>query len=292
MKNYYSVIESLIGRTYISPQDIQKYENYKKGKEGERKFLEMLKSINQLEYIYDLQLRSTQNYQFDFIVITDKIIYQFEIKNYFGKYEFNNGNLICDNDFVIKYPLAQLDRNEYILKKLLYKLGIERTIKSYIVFINGNCSIKGEIDEDTIILPNQLNKVRHILKSKNTLDNHLLKTTLQNLHTPFEDDYHQYPKYEFPKLKPGIRCTKCNNIIDTPLKNKQKLITCSNCYDEIPRKELILKTLEELMCLKGAAFSMSEARKWCNGVHRNTLSYIMKGHFKMITHGHTKLYYK
>lgn len=37
---------------------------------------------------------------------------------------------------------------------------------------------------------------------------------------------------------------------------------------------------------------MKEARKWCNGVHRNTLSYIMKGHFNMITQGNTKVYYK
>lgn len=291
-KNYYSVIGSLIGRTYISPQDIQKYETYKKGKEGERKFLEILNSIDQLEFIYDLQLQSTQNYQFDFIVITDKIIYQFEIKNYFGKYEFNNGNLICDNGFVIKYPLAQLDRNDYILNKVLDKLDIERTIKSYIIFINGNFSMKGKIDEETIILPNQLNKVRHLLNNNNSPNNSIIKTTLQNLHTPFEDDYHQYPNYEFNKLKPGIRCTQCNNIIDTPLKNKKKIITCTNCFNEIPRKELILNTLDELMYLKGAPFNMKEARKWCNGVHRNTLSYIMKGHFKMITQGNTKVYYK
>ncbi|MFI3378455.1 hypothetical protein, partial [Mammaliicoccus sciuri] len=136
------------------------------------------------------------------------------------------------------------------------------------------------------------NKVRHLLKNNNSPNNSIIKTTLQNLHTPFEDDYHQYPNYEFNKLKPGIRCTQCNNIIDTPLKNKKKIITCSNCFNEIPRKELILNTLDELMYLKGAPFNMKEARKWCNGVHRNTLSYIMKEHFNMITQGNTKVYYK
>ena len=82
--------------------------------------------------------------------------------------------------------------------------------------------MKGKIDEETIILPNQLNKVRHLLKNSNSPNNSIIKTTLQNLHTPFEDDYHQYPNYEFNKLKPGIRCTQCNNIIDTPLKNKKE----------------------------------------------------------------------
>lgn len=52
------MIGSLIGRTYISPQDIQKYETYKKGKEGERKFLEILNSIDQLEFnmIYNFKV--------------------------------------------------------------------------------------------------------------------------------------------------------------------------------------------------------------------------------------------
>ncbi|HAL10561.1 MAG TPA: hypothetical protein DCO67_11435 [Staphylococcus sp.] len=82
------------------------------------------------------------------------------------------------------------------------------------------------------------------------------------------------------------------NIIERSLENKQKMITCHNCYTTLSRKELILKTLEELLCIKDAPFTMREARKWCNGVHRNTLLYIMKGHFKVKLKNKTKVYYK
>ncbi len=291
-KNYYNLIESLIGRTSIKQQDIQKYETYKKGKEGENKFLELLSCIENVEYIYNLQLRNNQDYQYDFIVITDKIIYQFEIKNYYGSYEFKNGNLIGQSGFIIKYPTAQLERNEYYLELLIKRLNIQRMIKSYLVFINENFKLTGKVNNDLIILPTQLNKVKHLIRNENPQQNHLINTSLQKLNSPFEDEYHQYPKFKFENINPGIRCTHCKNIISETLKEKQKMITCNFCFSRISRKKLILKTLEELLCIKGEPFTMREARKWCNGIHRNTLSYIMKEEFKVKMKNKTKVYYK
>lgn len=289
--NYYTLIESLIGRIELSNQEIQKYENYKKGREGEDKFISILKSINHVEYIYNLQLKNNQYYQYDFIVITDKVIYQFEIKNYYGAYEFKDGNLIGQNGFIIKYPSAQLERNEYYLEHIITKLNIQRIVKSYLVFTNDKFTLSGDTNDDLFILPTQIKKINQLIQNNEPQNNYLIKTTLQTLHDPFEDEFNQYPIYKFENVKPGIRCTYCMNIIERSLENKQKMITCHNCYTTVSRKELILKTLEELLCIKGAPFTMREARKWCNGVHRNTLLYIMKGHFKVKLKNKTKVYY-
>ncbi|WP_323703731.1 nuclease-related domain-containing protein [Mammaliicoccus sp. Dog046] len=288
--DFHRLIESLMKRTELSQDILQKYDNYKKGKEGEEKFLKVLQSIKGLNYIYNLQMKNS--YQFDFIVVTDQCIYQFEIKNYSGNYEYRNGNLITQNDLVIKYPFAQLDRNEHFLRQVLKSLNIHHKVKSYVVFTNDYFRMTGDTDTSFMIFPTQLNYLKQLLLNSTYEQTHSLTTSLKNLNQPFNHDYYIRPNYQFENVKPGIRCTHCLNIIEYELEYKKKEVTCHFCKEKSNRKALILNTLNELFLIKGEPFTMREARIWCNGIHRNSLAAIIKGNFKAKRHNKTIVYYK
>nr|WP_263314855.1 nuclease-related domain-containing protein [Mammaliicoccus sp. Marseille-Q6498] len=289
---FFKIMEALIGRAELDYSDLQKYDKIKKGKEGERKFLSHLNTNTEMNYIYNLEVPQSDDYQFDFLVISDDYIYQFEIKNYFGKYNFQNGKLKGQNGFLIKDPFFQIERNEELLERIIFHYNLQRKVKSYVVFVNDTFKLTGDIQDDRMILPSQLNKVTHLIKNNNPEQNAAIKNLLQKLNQPFQEKYTVYPDYEFEKVKPGLRCLHCKSIMEEKPDSKAKKHICSYCYSESYRRDLILNTLEELLIIKRKPFSMREARKWCNGIHRNTISHIINKEFKIKYINKTKVFYK
>lgn len=59
---------------------------YKSGLSGERMFYNLLKNILEGIKIWDITLDNNGSSQYDFLIVVDKVIYHFDVKNYSGVY--------------------------------------------------------------------------------------------------------------------------------------------------------------------------------------------------------------
>ncbi|PTJ97910.1 nuclease-related domain-containing protein, partial [Mammaliicoccus sciuri] len=91
---FLTYIDALQNRVDELPENIdEQYQVTKQGYEGEKAFAQILESYGAEWWLYDLQIKNYNHIQFDFVVITDDAIIQFEIKNYTGDYYFENHKL-------------------------------------------------------------------------------------------------------------------------------------------------------------------------------------------------------
>ena len=108
--------------------------------------------------------------QIDTALLTQGIIYLFEVKNYEGDYYIDNDRWFSISKTEIKNPLHQLKRNKYLFRRLLQDLGVHFSIESYLVFINPHFNLFQAPLNQSIIFPTQL---KRFLKKINSLSSKL-----------------------------------------------------------------------------------------------------------------------
>ncbi|WP_239732865.1 nuclease-related domain-containing protein [Mammaliicoccus sp. P-M55] len=79
-------LKSIIGRAELSDNLFNKVQNKSSGNDGERYFNAILNCMEHIVYINDFQFTLNNQVQIDMLVIDDRAIYLFEIKNYKGIY--------------------------------------------------------------------------------------------------------------------------------------------------------------------------------------------------------------
>lgn len=276
-------VEAVKERVEDFPKELdEQYQVIKQGFEGEKQFASLLNEIEGLWWIYDLQIKNYNQIQFDFLVITDDEIIQFEIKNFTGDYYYDNQKLYRSSGYVAKDLINQFEVAHDGLKRVIQKYNINRRVKSYIVFIHPTFTLHGDLRSKVDILVNsELYKLKEMVSNNFKYDhNKLIYDKLKSLHQPFLTNNKHFKKIQFDEINGGVRCTKCRKMLQTELiYNKRKYLNCNHCGTVLMRSDIIIKSLKELYLLKDAPFSVKEAEEW-TGVSNSAIKRILYCNFE------------
>jgi len=134
----YKLFRSLITRMDLSQKDKQYYLILEKGFEGEKNFNLLLENYpSDCLILNDLLLeRNSTLFQIDTLIISQKKIYHFEVKNYESDYFIEKDVWYTTSGSEVLNPVNQLERSKSLLRKVLHDLGSNLPLESYLIFIN------------------------------------------------------------------------------------------------------------------------------------------------------------
>ncbi|MCR2822486.1 nuclease-related domain-containing protein, partial [Lederbergia panacisoli] len=157
----------------------------------------------------DMQLESNHSdFQIDSLVIAQKPILLFEIKNYEGDYYIEDEQWYYMNGDKIQNPLSQLERSEVLFRRLLRDQGYNIPIESYLIFINPEFHLYNAPRNLPIIFPNQQNRFfEKLSKIPSNINDHHKKVAhkLISLHNE-KPHFMKIPVYSFEEIRKGFIC--------------------------------------------------------------------------------------
>ncbi|MBW8351963.1 NERD domain-containing protein, partial [Bacillus sp. IITD106] len=283
------VLRILANRKVLSVEEAAQLANLEKGFEGELKFDERVGRLSKDWLVLnDLLLKSNNaEFQLDSILIAQKTILLFDIKNYEGDYYIEDGKWYYNNGKVIQNPVSQLERSETLFRRLLQEHGFNIPIESYLVFINPDFHLYNAPRNLPIVFPTQLNRFFDNLKKipTKTNEHHVkLAQKIISLHQE-EWPYSNIPKYYYEELRKGISCACCYSF---KLESKRSILVCKNCGNIEKVEVAVIRSVEEYRLLfPDRKITSRNIYEWCNGIRstetiRNILSknYVRVGNTK------------
>ncbi|WP_233549358.1 nuclease-related domain-containing protein [Lysinibacillus yapensis] len=249
----------------LSKEDQLNFFNLKKGYEGEKLFDTFLEKLEcDVLVLNDLLLSSSnQTFQLDTLLVTNNLVYIFEIKNYFGDFYFKNDRLFQKNDNEVSNPLNQLQRSELLLRQLLHKLGFSIPVQSMVIFINEAFTLYLAPLDKPFILPTQLKTFFQKINShKSTLDMQHKKMAekLSSLHMQ-QHPHQKRPSYNNDQLQTGMSCGACQSLTIT-IQNKKSI--CTTCKNEESIDSALIRNANEYSLLfPNEKITLPKIMDWC-----------------------------
>ncbi|WP_421384145.1 NERD domain-containing protein [Bacillus salacetis] len=286
------IYRSLNSRKDLNAKEKQYYAGLEKGFAGEKLFDEWLKPVLENRILLpDMQFMPNNTFvQIDTILLTSKVIYLFEVKNYEGDHILKGDNLQRIDGTNTKNPILQLKRNEPVLRGIMENLGYTIPIQSIAIFVNPRFHLYNAPIDLPIIYPNQLERfIAKIRKSSSFLkrnhteiaSNLISKTTATNPYT-------QLPDYRYDELKKGILCPGCRKFYTYYSKN----LNCHYCNHQEDSYSAVFRTLEEFMRLfPERNLTVSLALEWCGIIKdKKTIKHFLSKNFKLVNLGRASYY--
>lgn len=259
-------MRSLHHRMTISEKDNKRYANIVKGFEGEKRFDQLTEALQADIYLlHDICLEQNHSvFQIDTLLISEKEIVLFEIKNYEGDFVYESGTFrIHSTNQEILNPLHQLNRSVTLLRSLMKRMTSNMTVKGYLVFINPEFTLFQAPVDAPIILPSQLKRfMESIDKTPSVLSRehrHLAEHLLQ-MHLP-HSPYAREPHFQYQHLQKGILCLLCHSHMIR--KNVCKTV-CEKCgYAEGLDASIIRSTEELKLLFPDMRVTTPLVQEWC-----------------------------
>lgn len=288
-------MEALRSRLELDPKDESYYQSLVTGHEGEVIFDRKVKQFigSEAIYISDLLLNvNGKSAQIDAMLITDKCLYVFEVKNYCGEYTFNGKELKTSNGYVVANPLDQLNRSVTLLTQLLKQWNISIALSGTVVFVNPSFTLYTKEAPEQIILPSQLdsflkrldNQLIPVSRASRILSKRLVELNKEDL--PFQK---QLPLFDYAPLRKGMKCLHCNsfNMIQT-----QRSSTCQDCKTQLAKLCCILHAIDEYRLLFPQKKLTTPALfDWMGGtVSPYQIGKTLKAHYKKVGNGQATYY--
>ena len=287
-------LRTLNKRMELSPNDFEYYSSLKKGYEGEVMFDQLTEKLqSELLILNDLllEVKRTQ-FQIDTTIISQEVIYLFEVKNLEGDYYFKDDRFYMKNGKEIKNPLLQLKRCASLFRQFLGTLGYQYRIEPFLVFINPECAIYQAPLNEPIIFPTQLNRLMNKLnkiESKLSSRQKNLANELVNAHMT-KSPYTVLPVYDYDQLEKRMTCFSCDSH---NLSVKGNKLVCDQCEAEEKVEAAVLRNVEEFRLLfPDRKITTNEIYQWCGGMveSRKMIRRILKDNFKATGHGPSSYY--
>ncbi|MBW8349906.1 NERD domain-containing protein [Bacillus sp. IITD106] len=224
--------------------------NLEKGYEGELLFDERLRKIkNDWLILNDLQLESNKNdFQIDSLLISENMQLMFEIKNYEGDYYIEGDHWYNMNGTEIQNPLSQLERSEFLLRRLLRNVRCNIPLETYLIFINPDFHLYNAPRNLPLIYPTQLNRFFENLGKMQSKINERHQKLANNLISLHKKDFplKKIPKYTYEELRKGVICAVCSSL---KLESKKSFVICKNCGSIEKIESVVLRSADELRLL-------------------------------------------
>ncbi|CQR45928.1 Nuclease-related domain protein [Paraliobacillus sp. PM-2] len=285
------ILEILMKRKELSQRDYMKYQHLMRGYEGELRFDSYLKRYGKnLMVLNDIQLKYNEKYfQIDTIVITNDIIYLFEIKNYHGQYYFDQDILYKVPNKEIENPTLQRNRTISLFRMFLKSKGIDMPLKSYIVFIHPQCSIYQTPLNQQIIFHSNVHSILTQL-NENEYSGKKSKNIVRVLESSLYHAFHQEDifNYTFDELQKGIPCYQCGSMETYPI---NRVVKCKCCEAEEIVSISILRCIKNFQKLfPNEKLTSNIISKWCgDSITHTRCKRVLLNHFTK--QGNTKSTY-
>lgn len=279
------ILEYLHTRINLQPKDKHYYISLKKGYEGEKNFdLWTAKLQRDCIILNDLLLKiNNTTFQIDSLIITTDQAYLYEVKNFEGDYIYDEQR---DKFFTLSKqeiinPLHQMERCTSLLRKLLYKHGLNIPIEGNVVFINEAFTLYQAPTDKPIIYRSQLNKYFNQLDTISTplsKNRFSLADKLKSLHF-VDPQYNHIPPYHYEQLHKGIVCPKCNSL---SMNIGRLKAICGKCgYEESIAEAVIRSTREFRLLFPEEKITSNIIQDWCRDIKsKKTISNILGQHFR------------
>lgn len=284
------ILQLLSPRKNFSYKEKQTFNNLMKGYNGEKQFYTLLKKHLSSSGIIlsDLLLEINNSvFQIDNVLVRNKTIFQFEVKNYDGEFYIENGDwYIAGTRKEISNPLLQLKKSNYLLRQLLQKLGYNLQVRPYLVFINQEFTLYQLPLKLPIILPNQLN--RFIKNLNNTpVNTHKYHTDIARdlVASNIKDSsYENLPEYDYHQLRKGMTCPKCYTFL---IRYNKQHVKCENCgHIENIQSAILRSTCEFKLLFPNKKITTSVIFDWCElDLSKFTIRQVLSNHLKQIYKG-------
>lgn len=285
----------LNNRKELSANDVSYYLNLEKGFEGEMKydawierFSEGWLILNDLLFEYN-----RSEFQIDSFVITRDTCYIFEIKNFEGDFYIEGNKWFSLAGTKISNPVHQLERTETLFRKIQQEIGINLTLRLYVIFINPEFHLFNAPMNLPIIYPTQLNRFKNDLKKESSqlLDNHTrYANKLLSLHRE-ENPYKRIPNYEYEHLKKGTNCASCH-CLDVGVSWRTLMCKKCGCIENLDAG--VVRNIEEFALLfPDWKITTNVIFDWCGEmVSKKTIQRILSSHYKPMGNARSTYYVK
>nr|WP_304217428.1 nuclease-related domain-containing protein [Fredinandcohnia onubensis] len=278
----------------LAEEDENNYVSLEKGWLGEKQFDQLLLGLtNENLLLNDLLLKVNNTlFQIDSLLITQKKIFIFEVKNYEGDYYIKDGRLHIMNGKEIKNPLIQTSRSESLFRQLLQELRFNVPVESYVIFINPEFYLYKAPVNGPYVFHAQLGRFLKKLDAgaaSGVSGGHLeLAEKLASLHIT-KNPYSRLPDYTYEELEKGIVCKSgCLEYEDT---NRQTLV-CNKCGFVEDKESAILRSVEEFRFLfPEKRITVDIIYNWCKVIRsKKTIQKILSKNFDLISFGRGSYY--
>lgn len=226
------IYETLLSRKVLSPKEKQQYERIQKGFDGEWKLIHYLNKMKPdkmfplFNCLFDV---NGQEIQIDCLLLTNDTIFLLEVKNFTGDYYFENSKIYSlQTRNEIYNPMMQIERTEFLFKRLLRNMRVQMPVRSFILFVNHRFMLYCVNPQLPMIFPSQVERfLQKTGKNANPLTqrirdfaDHLMEQ--RKSHSRYE----QLPEYHLSELKRGLFCWHCHKKL---VRDGQLYFSCPDC---------------------------------------------------------------
>ncbi|RDU37076.1 NERD domain-containing protein [Neobacillus piezotolerans] len=283
-------LRSLNARMELSESEKFYLSNLEAGFEGEVAFDKLSAKLKEERYILnDMLLEANRSdFQIDSIIISEGIIDAIDVKYFKGDYVWKDGEIYTrQNGYKCKNPFEQLKRSNYLFNQYLRENKLNFLVRSTLVFNHPEFTLYNAPEDDSIILPTQVNRFMAEMDSRPSKLHDGHKKLANILLTSNKDgsNYSKLPAYTYEGIKKGIFCEKCLCKMNTL--NKYFLI-CGNCGGQERIENAIVRSANEFKLLFPQRILTTQSiMDWCQ-VNFSSRTYLraLQRHFKAV--GKTK----
>ncbi len=237
-----------IHRKLITSQnELNQFKRIEAGALGEIQFAQVMNDFGlpQWSYLQNIWLKDHATFECDYILVTNHCVYIFEIKNYFGVFEYQNGQCKSRGVDISYNPLNQIHNATVHLKNLLRNYSYNIPVKGVLVFIgeHNKVLIHDDINYIDIISSNEVyayiqciiheERMRQVSINTDYLLKYLEEFEVVNPYTVTP-----YSPSDITKQHTGLYCKMCAEKLRV---TRNLYIECSCGFQEY-REHLIVRT--------------------------------------------------
>lgn len=289
---YYALLNR---KKKVTASESRQFERSFKGYLGEKSLASLLSQFESSKILplYNLLYEiNGSEFQIDTALVTYNRVYLLEVKNFFGDYIIENNKIYSLNKRTQIYnPVHQLERTEYMFKKLLAKLDITTNVTSYVVFINPHFVLYGAQVQSPFLFASQVDIfLKKIARQSRPLSQkeYILveKLTQENIQVSM---YDRLPEVQPSEIKNNIACVYCFNNIK---KDNSFYFFCPSCKKYFDNEEVILQTIYLRYTLfPQEEITVGNISEWCNGeLSKHTIRRVLAKYFHVHRKGRYTLY--
>lgn len=225
------------------------YKNLFDGKVGEQRVIDYIKKYGHSDWVVfqNVWLNHFGALECDLILITKYTIYIIEIKNYTGKFTYENGRCYYNNNETTINPIEQVRKNKVSLENILKKLYPHLKVQAVVIFTGDDNDVEIHSKTEDIQIINRI-QIRNFILQIKTLETKstglvLNPTKIVNVLNEYEiiNPFMQEPLTpdEMKCIRGGIYCANCHNF---NLKSSRFYYECK-CGLSESREEAIIRTV-------------------------------------------------
>lgn len=284
------ILRSLNGRMDLPDKEKHRLFSLKKGYEGEKIFeADWLKKLScECFIINDLLLEYNSTvFQIDSLLITQKAIHLFDVKNFEDDFYIIEGKWHRkSSEKEIKDPLLQLNRCESLFRRLLQDLRVNLPVEANLVFINPHFTLYYAALDLPIIFPGQIQRyMKDIEMSPSKLNEGHSKLVDQLIARQLDEaKYARYPSIEYSLLKKGPACDCCDSfMVVSTIRNK---LICQKCGQIEDVDDAVMRNVKQFQLLfPERKITTNGVHQWCGVIEsKKTIRRILMKNFNHIKH--------